>query len=419
MPLPERVRRYTFYTLGGTIFLLLASIILYNNYLLIEPHLHIIFWSMCTSILLTKLKQPIKSFLVSYSTSVDYKIRIIFSLFFWANYAYFLTNFLIRWFEYNHGQRFIFTLIYIVVAMILLSPFLLTTDTLATIITMIVASFVLISITLLVARTGYIESKKATELIGDFIDKNKDVFLESINNYKNAIVEQTNNQSNLLPLTQQTGNVTVWKTAESYCDLMLSVANRQYDFLHNITSLVMSKKSANNTLSSLLGSKFCKKQVIYLQDNIYSLIQYLLGWVASNINVLGSSLQTFFQTLVDLISNLKVLVFSSFLFILFVFYFVKHDEFFVETAKKVSPLTEEESTVIIESIDTNIIKTLYYLVSFGVINFLITILSFYIVDFEIVFIFGMFSSQHYYYLSSYLLMSHRLSLLLSIGHSCH
>ena len=107
--------------------------------------------------------------------------------------------------------------------------------------------------------------------------------------------------------------------------------------------------------------------------------------------MVGSSLQTFFQTLVDVIANLKTVVFSSFLFVLFVFYFVNHDDYFIDIIKKISPLSEEESTIVLESINSNIVKTLYYLISFGIVNFLTTTVTFYIVEFEIVFIFGFLS----------------------------
>ena len=161
MPLPEKVRRYTFYILGGAICLAMTSLILYNNYILIEPHLHTLFWSLCTSILLTKVKQPIKAFLEGFTSGVNIKLRFVFHLFFWGNYLYFLVYFLMRWYTYNVSERFVFTISFIIVGVILMSPFILSADTLSTIIAMILASFVLISITLLVARTGYMESMKA------------------------------------------------------------------------------------------------------------------------------------------------------------------------------------------------------------------------------------------------------------------
>jgi len=265
-----------------------------------------------------------------------------------------------------------FTVSFIVVAIILLSPFILSEDTLSTILSIVLTSFVLISITLVVARTGYLESQKATTAIKDFIEKNKDGLLDSINSYKHNVsavlmnetqAQNARNSTWLGMLTSE--NVTVWGTAEKYCEGGIALANRQYDLVKDIASFMENDKGNTSLIESFIGDDFCKRQIIFLQENLFTLIQYVLNWLSSNISVFGYTLQTFFQTLMDLIHNLKEFVFSSFIFTLFVFYFVKNDSFIIETAMKISPLSED-----------------------GLCNFMVTTSTFYFAGFEIIFIFG-------------------------------
>ncbi|KAL9649734.1 hypothetical protein ABK040_009549 [Willaertia magna] len=370
MPLPDEIRRYSFYAVGGLTFLCLTSFIFYNNYQLFEPHFQVLFWSICTSIILSKIKQPIKYLLIN----LNFKIKIFFNISLWINYFYFLFYFIFNWSKIDLTERLLIIILFLIIAVILLFPFLTSYDVLSTVFTIILTFIVIIGLTLLIARTGYLESKIASNMVMEFIDKNRDTYLHLIQN-KNILQNPGN----------ETNSVTIWRAGENYCNGIMGILLKYSDVTKNIINIPVLQDDN-------LKNEFCKNQINYLQENIYNFINYILNFVTSNIGIFGNTLQSLFEITLNLIYNLKNFIVSFFIYILFVFYFVKNDEYFIEKVKDFSPFTKEESEMILKKMDLNILGTFNYALLFAFCNFLMTSFSFYFVGFEVIFIFGFISA---------------------------
>ncbi|KAL0478922.1 hypothetical protein AKO1_007835 [Acrasis kona] len=84
-------------------------------------------------------------------------------------------------------------------------------------------------------------------------------------------------------------------------------------------------------------------------------------------------------------------MFSLLMFLMFLYYFVRYDQYFADLLKQYSPLTHSESEKIFASVTSKVVNTFNYACSLALCKFVVTWLTFYYSEFQIVYVFSFMS----------------------------
>lgn len=336
-----------------------------------------------------------KRFLNWISESLNFKVKIALHLIIWGNYTWFLYYFLSRWSVYEVETRFLWIITFIIVATIILLPVTLDSDTMSTI-------FVLFSVLVLgvfmfaiIAKTCYDESLYATTFVKNFVDQNKNFIVQKVQNVTLEAMERNgtlplNDTQISAPAGQSAAN-DMWYLTETYCDGAVMVALQYYKYYKRFISTFVDTQTLTNDEIRTMGQRFCHNNVSHARNNIYQWTMEVFNLLASNVGWFGMGVTNFFKTTFEMINSLGDVMFSVLMFLMFLYYFIRYDEYCANLLRQYSPLTDHESEKIFNSVASKIENTFNYAMALAFCRFVITWISFWYANFKIIWVFSFLS----------------------------
>eukprot|EP01080_Neovahlkampfia_damariscottae_P010259 gene10259-2678_t len=358
MPLPTNFRQNTFLILGSVILGGTTLGLFYYNYMLLQPHFSSIFWAFVAFSILRKFRNPVASFFQKFNEAIPSKLSLFLKFGICLSFLFLIFQLVRDWNSLHINQRFLYILLYIVVILLILLPFVLSYSTLATIFVLVMLFTGTIFVAVFLGSKCYNESIIARNSIENFIEQNKIFLMES--NSTETKME---------------------KILFSGCSVISNALFNEY-----YTGEFIQRK-----FNATSGDSFCDNRIHYLRSNLSHFLIELANLLASNIGWFGSGLTNFFKTSLDVINRIGDFLFSFIIFMTFLFYFIQFEDVLSKELKNLSPLGSKETEAVVTSIYENVIKTFSYALLLAIVKFLITLVSFWIADFEVIWVFAFVS----------------------------
>ncbi len=298
----------------------------------------------------------------------------------------FLTK--IGWSSYEVETRFLYIILFITVATIILLPVILDPDTMSTIFILSAVMIFGLFLFLFIAKTCYDESLYVKEQITYIVDQNKAFLVQKVQNVTNPVknITTASNATDLeIPSTD------MWHISETYCDVAVGASLQYYKYYRKFVSNFMDVETLTNDDIQKLGHKFCNQNINHVRDNMYQWGMEILNWFAGNVSWFGTGLTTFFKTTLDVINGLGDIMFSLLMFLMFLYYFIRYDGYFSKQLRSYSPLTKTETKKIANSVASKVVNTFYYAMVLAACRFMTTWMTFYYSQFKIIWVFSFIS----------------------------
>eukprot|EP00698_Gefionella_okellyi_P026097 TRINITY_DN984_c0_g1_i2.p1 TRINITY_DN984_c0_g1~~TRINITY_DN984_c0_g1_i2.p1 ORF type:complete len:459 (+),score=57.65 TRINITY_DN984_c0_g1_i2:53-1429(+) len=348
MPLPQDIQQKTFQFMGVLALGAVTYVVLYGNFLMIEPHLKTLFFAFSWGLILSRAKRPTMYSLKAIG-SIQRKVKIVVQVSILVTYfafAFALIRRVVLATNDTLSTRFLHVVVLITVLCLLLAPMLLDTDTFATLLLMITFGSMVLFVLFIVAKKCVDETAIAT----------------------NAVIDFSSSLQQSVPASAKE----FWDLLEDRCQQ-----------LHHLDA-------------QLFGFEFhpaesCVKHALWLQENLPQLFDVAFDYLKANIGVFGDNLRQLFKASVDFASGLTDFAFSSFLFISTLFYFVKYDSVLGAELLAMSPLERDDSDWMYRMIYDKIVSAFGLVIGMALLNFVVTIFSFWYIGSEVIWVFGFVS----------------------------
>lgn len=354
MPLPTEYRKTTFLILGSISLGIAALLLISYNYLLIRAHITPIFWAIVTYLILKAFRRPIVYYLEAISSHVPFKLKVIFWVLEFAatiTYLYFIVSI---WLDLDNVQRFWHILSLILLCIFFLIPNIVDFDVLAMILIFCLLLFVILFIGGFVVKKCYDESLIVTRKFGDFVDFQRSRFVTANSN----------------------STLDIWNTGTKICHFFVGFATKNSYF-----SFIKLKTE----------KEYCDDNILFLRSNIEEIGMNVATWLGSHVGLIGMGFTNFFKSTYDFISSVGEFFFSMFLFISLLYYFVKYESDIESELADLSPLTPGESKRLIGKLNERVVMTFYYAGLLAFVRFTVTLISFWMVQIEVLWIFAFLS----------------------------
>lgn len=372
MALPAKYRYYLFVTMGSLIVTGLSSVLVWASYHLIEPHLSPLFWSLCTALVLLQFKTKIKNCIDwMQSHLVTHRTKRIIKIIVFSYYVYNVLHLIKDWDRHmSSGDAGFILGYYVVVLTVLLMPIMLSSDMLATCIILIGGIAVCILLIYAVLKMSYAESNLVLSRVQSFLHS-KGIYLKI-----------------------ETGSVEILSSGGT-CNFIRSFGTTNHRLLKKLQEIAPFSYVGGDHLANLTyidKSEFgemmyntCTSYVESIKGNLNPNSMSDLGWF-------GSTISSFFQTGLNTLNFISELLSSIFIYFMFLFYFVKNGDFFQATFSRISPLSEQENTELLTSMNNGVVKTFQYAILVAFCRFAVTFVSFSLVGFKILWVFAFLSA---------------------------
>jgi predicted PurR-regulated permease PerM len=237
----------------------------------------------------------------------------------------------------------------------------------------------------IIAKTCYDESLLVTAFVKQFVDQNKDFFVQKVQNV--TTVQNISNSTQI----QSRENPDMWHITETYCDAAVTVALQYYKYYKKFISNFVDTQTLDYEEIHDLGHRFCTQNITHVRDNMYQWGMEIVNWLAANVGWFGSGLTNFFKTTLDMINSLGDIMFSLLLFLMFLYYFIRYDSYLAKQLRSYSPLTKSETKKISNSVASKVVNTIYYAMVLAACRFITTWITFYYSQFKIIWVFSFIS----------------------------
>jgi hypothetical protein len=355
MPLPEEYRRHSFLLLGAVSLLGgVTLLLLWSAWLLVRPHLMALMWATCAAAVMRSIKAPLTSALLHLNRAVPTRAKqavrvVLFSLYMLA----LLHGHDAFWVQASLAERVVFITIALSVALVALLPWIVSTDTLATlsILAAVLAAIAFFSV--FVVRVCYAESVIAVRLIRSFLDDYIDHVRAAVDAGGAADADY------------------VWRNAAAACDRLpahIPVLSHYW-----LTATPPAECHA------LLDSARAKAP---------QYAAHTAAWLASNVQWIGDKLIGGLKGILDVVGSVGDILFSGFIFVSALYYFVKNDRAIAAELRALSPLDAAENVQILSLLHEKVLKTFILSILLAISRFLIALGCFSYAGFEVIWVFS-------------------------------
>jgi predicted PurR-regulated permease PerM len=356
MPLPEEYRRHSFLLLGAVSLLGgVTLLLLWSAWLLVRPHLMALVWATCAAAVMRSAKAPLTSFLLRLNSAVPVRAKQVVRVALFSVYMLLLLHLHdALWLQASLAERVVFISVALTIALVALLPWIVSTDTLATlsILAAVVACIAFFAV--FVVRVCYAESVIAVRLVRAFLD-------DYIEHARGLVVTQAGSPD---------ADV-VWRNAFAACD--------QLPMHIPVLSHYWLAATPPAECHAFLASARAKAPEYAAQ---------IATWLASNVQWIGDKLIGGLKGIVDVVGSVGDLLFSGFIFISALYYFVKNDRAIAAELRALSPLDAAENGQILTLLHEKVLKTFILSVLLAMSRFLIALGCFSYAGFEVIWVFS-------------------------------
>lgn len=356
MPLPEEYRRHSFLLLGAVSLLGgVTLLLLWSTWLLVRPHLMALVWATCAAAVMRSAKAPLTSFLLRLNSAVPVRAKQAVRVVLFSIYMLLLLHLHdALWLQASLAERVVFITVALAIALVALLPWIVSTDTLATLSILAAVLACIAFFAVFVVRVCYAESVIAVRLVRDFLD-------DYIEHARGLVVTQAGSPD---------ADV-VWRNAFAACDrLPMHIPVLSHYWL---------AATPPAECHALLASARAKAPEYAAQ---------IAAWLASNVQWIGDKLIGGLKGIVDVVGSVGDLLFSGFIFVSALYYFVKNDRAIAAELRALSPLDAAENGMILTLLHEKVLKTFILSVLLAISRFLIALGCFSYAGFEVIWVFS-------------------------------
>lgn len=351
MPLPEEYRRHSFLLLGAVLLVGSVVLLIWSTWLLVRPHLMALVWAVCCAAVMRSVKQPMTRGLVWLSNRVPRRANLAVRGLLASSYVVLLYSaHAALWAQSSLAERVVFVSVALGVAVVALIPWVVSTDTLATL-SLLSGTIVFMSFfAFFVVRTCYAESVVAVQLIRAFLDD----YIEQVR----SVAAKENSVDY------------AWQHAFSACERLPTHIP--------LVSLYLDSSPRVECTEWLTG----------LRAKAPEYAAQAAGWLASNVQWIGDKMIGGLKGVLDVVGSVGDFLFAAFIFASLLYYFVKNDRAIAAELRRLSPLNAAENQLVLSVLHDKVLKTFILSLLLATFRFLVALACFTHAGFQVRWVFS-------------------------------